>query len=86
MLLALLLWYWIEIEGVSGQTLGKKGVKIRVVRKGTLEPIGRRLALGRFVGKYISAFVFLIGYLWMLWADDQQTWHDKMVNSEVVMA
>ena len=81
-----LFWYWAEFEGARGQTLGKKAVKIRTVGRGTLEPIGWWLALGRFVGKFISGFVFLIGYLWMLWDDDQQTWHDKMVNSEVVMA
>ena len=84
--IVLLLWYWIELEGVSGQTLGKRAMKIRVVRKGTLEPIGRGAALGRTFGKSISGLAFSIGYLWMLWDDDKQTWHDKMVNSQVVMA
>jgi len=29
--------------------------------------------------------VFL-GYFWMLWDDDNQTWHDKVVRSRVVRA
>jgi len=28
----------------------------------------------------------LIGYLWMLWDDEKQTWHDKVVGSVVVPA
>ena len=79
-------WYWIELEGVSGQTLGKRAMNIRVVRKGTQYSIGRGAALGRTFGKSISGLPFSIGYLWMLWDVDQQTWHDKMVNSQVVMA
>jgi uncharacterized RDD family membrane protein YckC len=29
-------------------------------------------------------FCFL-GYLWMLWDDKNQTWHDKVVNSVVIV-
>ncbi len=34
----------------------------------------------------MSNQVFSLGYLWMLWDDDKQTWHDKMVRSIVVKA
>ncbi|MFM8387932.1 MAG: RDD family protein, partial [Actinomycetota bacterium] len=27
--------------------------------------------------------MFLLGYLWMLWDSEKQTWHDKMVSSVV---
>jgi uncharacterized RDD family membrane protein YckC len=26
----------------------------------------------------------LLGYLWMLWDKERQTWHDKFANSVVV--
>jgi len=32
----------------------------------------------------ISGQIFYLGYLWMLWDDKQQTWHDKVVGSIVV--
>jgi uncharacterized RDD family membrane protein YckC len=32
----------------------------------------------------VSGYVCLLGYLWMLWDDKKQTWHDKMVGSNVV--
>jgi hypothetical protein len=31
-----------------------------------------------------SSAIFYLGYLWMLWDDKKQTWHDKVVNSVVV--
>jgi uncharacterized RDD family membrane protein YckC len=31
-----------------------------------------------------SHFVFLLGYSWMLWDSEKQTWHDKAANSVVV--
>jgi hypothetical protein len=30
--------------------------------------------------------VCLLGYLWALWDERKQTWHDKVVNSIVVRA
>jgi uncharacterized RDD family membrane protein YckC len=33
---------------------------------------------------FISANVFYLGYLWMLWDDKKQTWQDKVVTSVVV--
>jgi uncharacterized RDD family membrane protein YckC len=32
----------------------------------------------------VSAIVFLLGYLWMLWDPEKQTWHDKAAGSVVV--
>jgi hypothetical protein len=28
--------------------------------------------------------VCYLGYLWMLWDDQKQTWHDKIVDSAVI--
>jgi len=57
---------------------------VKVVCQRTLQPIGIPRSIGRFFGQYISAWIFYLGYLWMLWDKDKQTWHDKMVNSIVI--
>jgi uncharacterized RDD family membrane protein YckC len=66
-----------------GQTLGKRIAGIAVVDATSGAPIGTGRGIGRFLGRYLSSFLYL-GYLWMLWDDDSQTWHDKLVNSIVV--
>ena len=52
-------WYWIELEGVSGQTLGKRAMNIRVVRKGTQYSIGRGGSVGAHVREiYLGSPLF----------------------------
>jgi uncharacterized RDD family membrane protein YckC len=71
--------------GRTGQTPGRKAVGIKVVDKNTGQPIGGGKALGRYAfAIFISGQVCWLGYLWMLWDADKQTWHDKVVNSIVV--
>ena len=56
-----------------------------MVDKYTGQPIGVGKALGRYLfAAFISGQVCDLGYLWMLWDADKQTWHDKVVNSIVV--
>jgi uncharacterized RDD family membrane protein YckC len=40
--------------------------------------------LVRELGRILSAIPFYLGYLWMLWDPEKQTWHDKLVRSVVV--
>lgn len=72
---------WIAKFG-AGPLARRLGVK--VVCQRTLQPIGYPRSIGRFFGQYISTWIFYLGYLWMLWDKDKQTWHDKMVNSIVI--
>lgn len=57
---------------------------IRVVAIGTGEPIGYGRAIGRAVMSIVSALAILLGYIWMIWDKDKQTWHDKVASSVVV--
>jgi uncharacterized RDD family membrane protein YckC len=34
----------------------------------------------------VSAIALLIGYLWMLWDSEKQTWQDKVARTYVVPA
>lgn len=70
----------------SGQTWGRKIVGIKVVRTDDGQAPGWGKAIGRTLFSYISAWVFYLGYLWMLWDDQNQTWHDKVAGTYVVRA
>jgi uncharacterized RDD family membrane protein YckC len=77
--------YYTYLEGgPTGQTLGKRAMGIRVVDFNTGGPIGYRRGFIRYVGRIVSALVLYIGYLWMLWDQEKQTWHDKFASDVVV--
>ncbi len=83
--LLLLLVYFSFLEGSSsGQTVGKKLLNIRVVDLGNGQSIGFGRAALRNVVAYFVSVIFLLGYLWMLWDEEEQTWHDKVASSIVV--
>ena len=72
-----------------GQTYGKQAAGIRVVDQQT----GKSIGYGRAFGRYAIIVVFglillplLLDYLWPLWDDKNQAWHDKVVGSVVVKA
>jgi uncharacterized RDD family membrane protein YckC len=78
--------YYVLLEGsASGQTVGKRALGIRVFDfRGGTGSIGYGRALVRNLVKYVSGVVVLLGYLWMLWDREKQTWHDKAATSVVV--
>jgi uncharacterized RDD family membrane protein YckC len=79
------LGYYIYFHGSpSGQTIGKKVMNIRVIGFEDGGPIGYGRAALRYVGSILSAIPCGLGYLWMLWDSEKQTWHDKFASSVVV--
>jgi uncharacterized RDD family membrane protein YckC len=78
--------YFTYFHGRTGRTPGNAALSIRVVdlRHGTGRPIGYGRAFGRWLVSIFSGLVLLIGYLWMIWDAEKQTWHDKAVGSVVV--
>ncbi len=80
--------YYSYFEGSTGQTPGKRLLGIRVVDAGASDgrPIGYGRAAIRFLMSVISGLALLIGYLWMLWDREKQTWHDKVASAYVVPA
>jgi uncharacterized RDD family membrane protein YckC len=82
-----LIWlaYMTVFEGRSaGQTPGKMAVGIRVIDFRTGSSIGYPRAFLRTICRILSAIVCYLGYLWMLWDREKQTWHDKLSTSVVV--
>ena len=77
--------YYVYFHGSpSGQTIGKKVLGIRVVGANDGASIGYGSAAIRYVGSILSAIPCGLGYLWMLWDDNKQTWHDKIASTVVV--
>jgi uncharacterized RDD family membrane protein YckC len=79
--------YFVFFEGgPHGAGVGKQAMRIRVVDAQTNAPIGYRRAFIRWLGRIVSALVFMLGYLWMLWDPENQCWHDKLAGDVVVFA
>jgi uncharacterized RDD family membrane protein YckC len=78
--------YFTFFHGRTGQSPGDAvfGIKVVDFRDGTGEPIGYGRAALRWLVSLVSAIALLIGYLWMLWDSEKQTWHDKAAGSVVV--
>jgi uncharacterized RDD family membrane protein YckC len=76
--------YYTYFHGSTGQTPGDAALSIRIVDKATGQPIGYGRAFIRWLVSIVSGVVLLLGYLWMLWDSEKQTWHDKAANDVVV--
>ncbi|HEV3404133.1 MAG TPA: RDD family protein [Gaiellaceae bacterium] len=83
--LAIGIAYFGYLEGsTSGQTLGKRVAGIRVIDYATGGSIGYGRAVVRYFARILSALPCLLGYFWMLWDKEKQTWHDKIIGDVVV--
>jgi len=68
----------------TGGTWGLRAVGLRLVSTTTGGAPGLGSALARLIVQYISAIPLYLGFLWMLWDDKKQTWHDKVAGTIVV--
>jgi uncharacterized RDD family membrane protein YckC len=83
--LALYIGYAGYFEGSpSGQTIGKRALGIRVLDLRTGGSIGFSRAVLRYFAHILSGLPLFLGYFWMLWDPEKQTWHDKIAGSVVV--
>ena len=73
--------YWIGSRGGSPLRV-RLGVLVLDQNDGSF--IGTRRAVYRGLMSYVSQLALLLGYLWMLWDPQRQTWHDKVAQSVVV--
>lgn len=77
--------YYSALEGGQrGQTLGKRVCNIRVIGIQDGRPIGIARGLVRYIGRFLSTLPIFLGYFWMLWDAEKQTWHDKLSSAVVV--
>jgi uncharacterized RDD family membrane protein YckC len=76
---------WIQ-GGNTGQSLGKRVLKIRLVNETTGQPLGAGGAFLRDICHILDGLPCYIGYLWPLWDDKNQTFADKITGSVVLTA
>jgi uncharacterized RDD family membrane protein YckC len=91
LLFGLVVWYLYAVEWMhrSGQTLGKRIMKIRVIPLDPRLPLTRLTAFKRYAAQFLPAifvpFYTLIDDLWPLWDQPfQQALHDKAAQTVVV--
>ncbi len=78
-------WIYFAImeSGNNQATFGKKALGLKVT-----DMQGERItfarATGRYFGKFVSAIIFFIGYLMMLWSPKKQTLHDVMAGTLII--
>lgn len=65
-------------------TPGKVLMGLRVVDAKTGNKINFKQALVRYLGYIISALVCFLGYIWVVFDDKKQAWHDKMADTVVI--
>jgi uncharacterized RDD family membrane protein YckC len=77
--------YAVYFIGAKGKTPGKMAMKIKVLKEDINDVPGYMSAfLREVVGKFISAIIFFLGYLWMLKDPKKQTLHDKIAGTIVI--
>lgn len=75
--------YFAGMESSSRQaTLGKMGVGIKV-GNAQGQQISFVNALGRYLGKILSALILLIGFMMAGWDSKKQALHDKLASTYV---
>ena len=70
-------------EGNGGSPF-RRGIGVLIVDQNTFQPIGPWRAVVRILVANFSLLFFGLGFLWMLWDKNSQTWHDKAAGSVVV--
>jgi uncharacterized RDD family membrane protein YckC len=73
------------IAGRTGQSLGKRVTKIRLIGEETRAPIGAANAFIRDLVHILDALT-IVGYLWPLWDVKKQTFGDKIMKTIVINA
>jgi uncharacterized RDD family membrane protein YckC len=78
-------------HGKWGQSIGKRALRIRVVRVADAGPIGYGASFGRVAFTYVFSIITfnvgaLIDVIFILWDPRKQAVHDKVVKTVVVNA
>ncbi|MEN9402397.1 MAG: hypothetical protein RL091_1100, partial [Verrucomicrobiota bacterium] len=75
--------YSITMWATKGTTIGGIICGIRVVRLDD-RPIDWGVAIVRALGAFLSLAVAGIGFIWVAFDDEKQSWHDKIAGTTIV--
>jgi uncharacterized RDD family membrane protein YckC len=76
--------YAVLFIGLTGQTLGKLALGIKVIDAEGNVPGLWRAILREIVGKFISGLALGLGYVWISWDSHKRGWHDHIAGTYVV--
>ncbi|NUT46852.1 MAG: RDD family protein [Saccharothrix sp.] len=76
-------WY---LAGTTGQSMGKKIAKIKLIKEETGQPIGFGNAFVRHLCHFVDSLPCYAGWFAPLWEAKKQTWADKIMGTVVVNA
>ncbi|MGW2562895.1 RDD family protein [Streptomyces sp. NPDC001514] len=79
-------FYQLYLEGKTGQTIGKRVVKIRVLKEADGSTLGFGMAFVRKLAHFLDSLACYIGWLWPIWDSKKQTFADKVCSTVVVRA
>jgi uncharacterized RDD family membrane protein YckC len=65
-------------------SIGHRATGIRIVDARTGTPVGAWRVFGRRLASYLSSLACYLGFLWPLWDQRKQTWHDMIAKTVVV--
>ncbi|MDH6197735.1 putative RDD family membrane protein YckC [Mycobacterium frederiksbergense] len=84
---AIAYWVWNfgYRQGTTGQSIGKKAMKFKVISEKTGQPVGFGMSVVRQMAHQLDA-LFYIGYLMPLWDSKRQTIADKIMTTVCVPA
>ena len=86
-ILAAVLWNRVYLQGRTGQSIGKRVMRIQLLSEQTLLPPGLARALGRELLGFILSRIPLLGFVWglsPLFDDRRRAWHDAALSTIVV--
>lgn len=75
--------YYIVSWAREGQTIGKTTLGLRVVGPDGKPPSWGQAVL-RYVGYLVNGVLLSLGFVWILFDDKRQGWHDKIARTYVV--
>lgn len=71
-------------QGRTGQSWGKRVVRLRVVHADTGRPLGKWMAFVRDVAHVLNTVTLGLGYLWPLWGARRQAFSDMATHAVVL--
>lgn len=71
--------FWMRYQATPGKMI----LDVKIVDIDG-EPLSLGQSVGRYIGYFLSAIPLGLGYFWMLFDDQNQTWHDKLARTLVV--
>lgn len=77
----LIIWFWMKYAATPGKLL----LDCEILDAITGQPITFKQALLRYAAYIVSALPLGLGFLWILWDKQKQSWHDKIAGTVVII-